>query len=136
MPLIEERNPIYKESLTPSIGLGDMLNKQLIGIDIIVAGERIPIKIKQKYIVKHLHDCWWLEEEYEPYSSPPFVNLYSVRDITIQENTLYITFAYHNQSVFTVTEEEIVALIRVGKKAKRDDSMIQNIMTEIKLTYQ
>ena len=52
MPLIEARNPIYKESLTPSIGLGDMLNKQLIGIDIIVADERISIKIKQKYI-KH-----------------------------------------------------------------------------------
>ena len=132
MRLIQERNPIYKETLTPSTNLGDMLNKQLIGIDIIVAGERIPIKLKQKYIVKHLHDCWWLEEENELYSSPPFVNLYSVRDITIQENTLYVTFAYHNQSIFTVSEEEIVALVRVGKKAKREDLMVQNIMNEIK----
>ena len=132
MRLIQERSPIYKETLTPSTNLGDMLNKQLIGIDIIVAGERIPIKTKQKYIVKHLRDYWWLEEENEPYSKPPFVNLYSVRDITIKENTLYITFAYHNQSIFTVTEEEIVSLVRVGKKAKREDSTIQNIMTEIK----
>lgn len=132
MKIIDTRNPSYEIKISPSMVNGELMNKTLLAIDVIVNEERFTVKKKQKYLVKHMRDSWWLEEEYEQYQSPPFVHLYSVREINIVNTEIHITFAYQNNPTFTVAESEIIKLVQVGKKANRDNPEIQEMIEALR----
>lgn len=71
--LIELRNPIYKVKEYDTASFKQLKDKDLVGIDLRIQGDTIPIRKKQKYIVAHMEDFWWIE--YESFVEPPHVNL-------------------------------------------------------------
>lgn len=58
MKIIDTRNPVYEINTLPSVVDGELKNKTLVAIDIIINSECFTIKKKQKYIVKHTHSNW------------------------------------------------------------------------------
>lgn len=131
--MIRNRNPEYKEKTDQSLYFqGGLLTKDLIAMDVFIQGERIRIKKKQKFIVQHIKDCWWVEyQDYNLDSQPPYVQLYSINDIDIKDGEACIRFCYQNGPALELMESEILNLIPVRKKARRGDDEIKELIEEL-----
>lgn len=51
MRIIEERNPVYHVTETPSLVRGELIQTRLIGIDVMINETVLPVRKKRKYIV-------------------------------------------------------------------------------------
>lgn len=137
--MIHIRYPLYREKIESTEYFSELQSKQLIGLNVMTQEGIVPIRRKQKFLVQHQSEGLHIREVENTYlygydapkPSPPYVNLYSVQRVDFREDVAYITFTYQNEFSFEVTEQDILKLRPVRKKAKREDTDIQNLLQEL-----
>lgn len=113
---------IEKPSLEGSYRNGEyfpeLWQRKLVGIDSNIKDTCIPVQLKRKYIVKLLREVF--NECNLRFEKTECENIFSLSELTINDGQIWMTLNYHNVDIVRVTEQDVISIFQILKKAEDD----------------